>query len=126
MVFDTARNTFEGRNSIFVEAVFFQSHEGNLDGVICCQVDDILWGGSVTLNLKMKCETVTLKFNNLGDMASFNIVIYSDVSLGNLKDGGSQRGFLIFLEGENKKFGLVYCQSSKVKRVVKSTLVGSV
>ena len=55
---------------------------------------------------KMKCETVTKKFNNLGDMSSFNIVIYSYVSLGNLKDGGSQRGFLIFLEGENKKFGL--------------------
>ena len=70
----------------------------------------------------MKSERVTLKFSNLGDISSCNIVIYSDASLGNLRDGGSQGEFLVFLEGENKKFSLVYWQSSKLKRVVKSTL----
>ena len=72
---------------------------------------------------KMNCERVTLKFSNLGDISSCNIVIYSDASLGNLRDAGSQVGFSIFLEGENKKFRLVYWQSSKVKRVAESTLV---
>ena len=70
----------------------------------------------------MKCEKVTLKLSNLGHISSCNIVIYSDASLVNLRDGGSQGGFLVFLEGENKKFSLVYWQLSKVKRVVKSTL----
>ena len=72
---------------------------------------------------KMKCERVTLKFSNLGDISSCNVVTYSDAYLGNLRDEGSQGGFLVFLERENKKFSLVYWQSSKVKRVVKSTLV---
>ena len=71
---------------------------------------------------KMKCESVTMKFSNLGDISSCNIVIYSDASLGNLRDGGSRAGFLVFLEGEHKKFSLVYWQPSKEKRVVKSTL----
>ena len=52
----------------------------------------------------MKCERVTLKFSNLGDNLTCNIVIYSDAFLGNLRDGGSQGGFLVFLKGENKKF----------------------
>ena len=57
---------------------------------------------------KMKYERVTLTFSNLGDISSCNIVTYSDASLGNLRDGGSQEGFVVFLEGENKKFSLVY------------------
>ena len=44
---------------------------------------------------------------------------YSDVSLGTFRDRGSPGGFP---EGENKTCTLVYWQSSKVKRVVKSTL----
>ena len=70
----------------------------------------------------MTCERVTLKFGNLGDTSSCNIVIYSDASLGNLRDGGSKGEFLVFLEGESKKFSLVYWQSRIVKRLVKSTL----
>ena len=32
---------------------------------------------------------------------NFKIVCYNDSSLGNLKDGGSQGGFIIYLVGEN-------------------------
>ena len=36
-----------------------------------------------------------------GPIENFKIVCYNDSSLRNLKDGGSQGGFIIYLVGEN-------------------------
>ena len=49
-------------------------------------------------------------------------MVFSDAAFGNLKNGGSQGGHLIFLVGENNKCNLLGWQSKKLKRVVRSTL----
>ena len=50
------------------------------------------------------------------------MIIYADASHGNLSDGGSQLGYLIFLVGENQKSCLVNWQSKHVKHVVRSSI----
>lgn len=37
---------------------------------------------------KLKSEKVTLKFQHLGDNNALNLIFFSDVTLGNLSDGG--------------------------------------
>lgn len=71
---------------------------------------------------KIKSENVNLKFQHLGKSDSLKLLVFSDASLGNLPDGGSQGGYLVFLVGDNGKFSLVSWQSKKVRRVVRSTL----
>ncbi len=71
---------------------------------------------------KLRSEVVTLKFHRLGDDESLKLVIYSDASLGNLPDGGSQGGHFIFLTGSNGCFSPLAWQSKKIRRVVRSTL----
>ena len=48
--------------------------------------------------------------------------MYNDASFGNLKDGGSQGGFVSFLADETNVCSPVMWQSRKLKRVVKSTM----
>lgn len=71
---------------------------------------------------KIKSESVSLKFHHLGRDDSLKLVIYSDASLGNLRDGGSQGGYFIFLAGENGLISPLAWQSKKVRRIVRSTL----
>ena len=61
-----------------------------------------------------------INFFNLGKVKK--IVVYTDASLGNLPDGGSQGAYLIFLVGENGKSNLVSWQSKRLKRVARSSL----
>ena len=44
---------------------------------------------------------------------NFKIVCYNDSSLGNLKDGGSQGGFIIYLVGENNVSSPIMWKSKK-------------
>ena len=71
---------------------------------------------------KIKSEKVQLKFQNLGTEPVF--MVYSDASFGNLSDGATQGGHMIFLGGENGKVSPICWNSKKLRRVVRSTLAG--
>lgn len=73
---------------------------------------------------KLKSEKVSLKFQHLGNSNALNFKVFSDASLGNLPDGGTQGGTLIGLMGEGGKFSPLCWQSKKIRRVVRSTLAG--
>ena len=71
---------------------------------------------------KMKTVEMKLHFPDIGDLDEASLVCYSNASLANLKDAGSQGSFIIFIIGSNKKYVPLKWQSRKIKRVVKSTL----
>ena len=73
---------------------------------------------------KLKSDEVTLKFQHLGKDDSLKLVVFSDSSMGNLPDGGTQGGHLILLMGENGRFSPICWQSKRIRRVVRSTLAG--
>ena len=74
--------------------------------------------------LKLKSEEVALKFQFLGNENALELVIFSDASLGNLPDGGTQDGHFIMIFWENGRFSPLYWQSKRIRRVVRSTLAG--
>ena len=61
-------------------------------------------------------------FPTLGDLQHCTVECFSDASPGNLLCGGSHGGLVIFLCSSNSKQGPIMRQSSKVRRVAKSTL----
>ena len=64
-----------------------------------------------------------VKFPDLSEIQSWNIVVYTDSSLGNLSDGGTQGGYVVFLQNERtRKSALLSWQSQKLRRVVRSTV----
>lgn len=73
---------------------------------------------------KLKSEEVTLRFQYLGKQSSLKLVVFSDSSMGNLPDGGTQGGHLIILMGEDGRFSPICWQSKGIRRVVQSTLTG--
>ncbi len=73
---------------------------------------------------KLKSEEVTLRFLYLGKDSSVKLVVYSDSSMGNLPDGGTQGRHFIMLMGENGKFSPISWQSKRIRKAVRSTLAG--
>ena len=71
---------------------------------------------------KAKKEKSQIIIPDLGRLDNLSIVGYSDASFANLRDGGSQGGYIIFLVGSNKNYMPIAWQSKRIKRVVKSTL----
>ena len=71
---------------------------------------------------KAKKEKSHIDIPDLGNLKHLNIGAYSDTSFGNLTDGGSQGGYVIFLVVSNDKYMPIAWQSKRVRRVVKSTL----
>ena len=69
-----------------------------------------------------KTESVQLMFQPLGNRDVTKLMIYNDASLGNLPDGGTQGGHVIFLVGEDGRISPLCWQSKKIKRVAQSTL----
>ena len=63
-----------------------------------------------------------LRFGLPGPTENFKIVCYNDSSLGTLKNGGSQGGFIIYLDGENNVSSPIMRKSKKLRRVVKSAM----
>ena len=53
-----------------------------------------------TTYISLKVQKSLLKFDNLGDLAKSSIVCFSDAAFANLKHGGSQGAFIIFLYGK--------------------------
>ncbi|CAC5413705.1 unnamed protein product [Mytilus coruscus] len=69
----------------------------------------------------LKSETITLKFKKLGNDNAIRLLVFSDSSLGNLSDGGTQGGHFIVFVGENGLFSPITWQSKRI-RVARSTL----
>ena len=69
----------------------------------------------------MKSSKFAIKFPKL-DSASIRIAVFSDASFGNLRDGSSQGGHIIFLYDKYKNCSPIGWSSKKIKRVVRSTL----
>ena len=70
---------------------------------------------------ELKSESVAITVPTI-DLKTVRIKAYSDASYGNLKDGGSQIGYLVFLCDANGAAVPVSWGSKKAKRVAKSTL----
>ena len=65
----------------------------------------------------LQTETVQLRYRNLGSDDSLKIVIFADAAHGNLPDGGSQGGDLIFLVGDNRACSLIGWTSKGLKEL---------
>ena len=85
-----------------------------------CTVQDMLTINKV-IN-KAKASKMSLTFQQLEINNDPTLVVYSDASLGNLPDGGSQGGYLILLVGKSGKFSPIWWNSKKLRRVVRSSL----
>ena len=72
--------------------------------------------------VKVKAQRVAMKFPSLGDARGLKIKAFSDATYASLVDGSSQGGYIIFVEGTNKKAVAVSWQSKKLNRVTKSPL----
>ena len=83
------------------------------------KVDDALRLNKVVK--KAKANHVILKYPKLDDLNKLTIECYSDASYGNLNDGGSQGGYVIFLS-DGDKLSPIAWQSRRLRRIVKSTL----
>ena len=79
-------------------------------------LDDIKHLNKVISHLKQ--SIVSLTFQNLGEVSNLKLVIYADAAHGNLVNGASQEGYLVFLVGENRKCILLNWQSKRIRRVV--------
>ena len=66
---------------------------------------------------------IELFFPNLGDIANWAIVTFSDASLANCADGSTQGGHIVFLCESIKNYAsIISWQSRKLRHVVRSTL----
>ena len=69
---------------------------------------------------KIKNNKITLKYKRL--VNNLKLFVYTDASLGNLKGGGSQGAYLVFLLDESDNCNLVTWQSKRLKRILRSSL----
>ena len=81
---------------------------------------DIMYANKIIKYLQQ--TDVKLMYHQLGDDKHLKLIVYVDAAHGNLRDGGSQEGYLIFLVGEEMKCCLLNWQSKRIKRVTRSSL----
>ena len=82
------------------------------------KIEDILKANKVLKKLK---DDVTISFPKLNFSTNLKLLVYADASYANLKDGGSQGGYVIFMT-DGLMVSPIAWQSKRIKRVVKSTL----
>ena len=70
----------------------------------------------------MKQNECKLIYKKLGNDNDLRIVVYSDAAHGNLSNGGSQGGYIIFLCGHENNCVPLNWQSKRIRRVVRSSL----
>ena len=70
---------------------------------------------------KAQSARVSLKYPHL-DLSQSSVVVYSDASYGNLPDGSSQGGYVVFLRDKRGRCAPLAWSSAKIKRIVRSTL----
>lgn len=63
---------------------------------------------------------ITLKYKKL--VNNLELFLYTDACFGNLKDGGSQGAYLVFLLEESDNCNLITWQSKRLKRIQRSSL----
>ena len=83
-------------------------------------VKDILYANKIVQ--KLHNDNINIIMSSIGDISKCKIVSFQDASFANLPDKGSQGGYIIFLQGENKKIIPITWQSRKVRRIVRSTI----
>ena len=71
---------------------------------------------------KVKANEAFITFPCLKDINNLRVAAYADASLGNLPDGSSQGGYVVFLVDCDGKAALIDWKSHKIRRVVRSTL----
>ena len=76
----------------------------------------------MSIRLFERLKIIIYPFNSfsLGKVAK--IFAYTDAAFANLHDGGSQRGFLIFLVDKNGSCNLLSWQSKRIHRIVRNAL----
>ena len=62
-----------------------------------------------------------VRYQKLGNKSDSYIFIYSDAAHGNLPNGGSQAGYVIFLCGCNRMCSPLNWQSNCIRRIVRSS-----
>ena len=83
--------------------------------------EDVLAINKVAKDVSTRATSA--KFPNLDNYDDWRLIVYTDSSLANLSDGGTQGGYAIFIENKkSSKSVLISWQSQKIKRVVRSTL----
>ena len=70
---------------------------------------------------KVKNEESYMRFSEL-DIDSLHLVSYADASYNNLRNGGSQGGYIIFLSDKYNNCCPIEWKSNRLKRVVRSAL----
>ena len=88
--------------------------------ISCATVEDILCLNKVVK--KLKSREVNLTFRKLTDLDTLSVHCFSDASFGNLVNGGSQGGYVLFIGDGYDVKNVVSWQSKRIRRVVKSTL----
>ena len=83
------------------------------------KVDDVLRANKVVKNAQSRA--VAIKFPKLSKK-QLSVECYSDASFGNLTNGGSQGGYIIFISDYEGTRCPIAWQSRRVRRVVKSTI----
>ena len=69
-----------------------------------------------------KSNISNIRFPKLDNIQDLQLIVYSDASYANLADGGSQGGQIIFLADSSLNCCPLMWKSTRIKRVVKSTL----
>ena len=83
-------------------------------------VQDLLRANKVLSGAKS--EPIVRTFEDMGDLSTAKFVRFNDSSFGSLCDGGSQGGYVIFLEGQDGNCSPSMWKSKKLRRVVRSTM----
>ena len=71
---------------------------------------------------RVKGSSYNLTYLPLGSPCDWKILCYSDASWGNLRNGGSQGGYLVFLMNSEGRINLISWQSHRLKRIARSTV----
>ena len=69
-----------------------------------------------------KCEHIDIRFPSTMKLETLQVVCFIDASFGNVKNGGSQGGCIIFVTDNSGVCALLSWSSKRLRRVVKSTL----
>ena len=83
-------------------------------------VGDILKLNKLVKN--MQHDKVVIKYPNMGDPSKWSLVVFTDASFGNLADGSSQGGNVVFIHTPEGVVAPLSWSSKKLHRVTKSTL----
>uniref|UniRef100_A0A0K2T901 Copia proteinlike [Anolis carolinensis] n=1 Tax=Lepeophtheirus salmonis TaxID=72036 RepID=A0A0K2T901_LEPSM len=83
-------------------------------------VQDIIEANKMVRKVTTRNTRITLP--KLEDLKTCKIICYTDVSLANVENSGSQMGIFVMMEDKNAKVCPIAWVYKRIKRVVMSTL----